>query len=312
MPAVYYPVSVLKFSLMSIFTFDLYLYYWFYRNWKFVRDQRNDPINVFWQTLFFPFTSYGLLRRIHEDLVAHKSEGRAVGASLFPSGLLAVLLFLAFSVGPNFFGDPYWLVSLLVFLLLVPPLRAINAMNGSTSFHLSRNSAIKIRHYIILAVGLPLLAFAVSASTGFMPPVSVVAGKDLFSWQKWAIRELTEIQPGERILYFYSDALLSYRVDSNVVTDRRLVSYYTDESGTEYLAAIEFDEILELHVLVGGYFDPTQIFACAVDGELLILYSSADRNEAPMLNEIKKRLPRDVPYILEDAVDFKCPDAKGA
>ena len=41
------------------------------------------------------------------------------------------------------------------------------------------------------------------------------------------------LEPGEKVLWFYSDGLLSIESDGNLLTDRRVVSYWEDEGIAE-------------------------------------------------------------------------------
>ena len=297
---------------MCIVTFHLYLFFWFYKNWQYVRDQKNEQISVFWRTIFFPLMSYALLDRIREDVEAINSKEQVVDVPQFPSGILAIALFLLFSIAPTYLDDPYWLVSFLAFTVLVPPLRAINALNGHSGFHYSRNSTLNVRHYILMVICVPLLALACGSSFGVLPPTSAIAGADLTSWQRKTIGDLSGIENDEQILFFYSNSFLSYRHDGNVVTDQRLISYFTDEIGQEQIGATKFDEIVELHVLRGSFFEPSVIVVCLEDDTYLYLLTSPDFDGDQMLNKIQMQLPGDVPYIVESTSDFTCAEVKGA
>jgi len=117
----YFPVSRLKLAVMSVATFNLYQVYWFYKNWK--NAQRvagvnaNAPIRAF----FYGLTSYWLFKLIrdHAQSVDPKRS--------LPAGNLALGV-LAFAIAANL-PDPYWLVTLLGFLPLLPVQAVVNRVN---------------------------------------------------------------------------------------------------------------------------------------------------------------------------------------
>ncbi len=308
---IFYPVSILKFSLLSIFTFDLYLFFWFYKNWKYIRDENHRNINVFWRTLFFNFSCYALLSDVNAEICRKQEYPPGAGYKTRPNGLLAILFFLLVSVSWRL-PDPYSLVSFLSFAPLLFAVNDINALNGRENYHYNRNSRLIFRHYALILIGLPIVGFLIASSTGVIPPTAVVAGADLSTRQVRMIREFAELEQYEQIDFFYSNAL-SLRDDGNIITDKRVVSYHTDEIGTRHVAAAYFEQILSLHVRVGSFFEPTFIMACMLDNEYLILLSGAqEKADRRFVDTIKARLPLSARFILEEGEDFECDVPTGA
>ena len=60
----YFVVSNKKLIFLSICTFDLYLVYWFYKNWKIVAVKGKEKNTPWAYALFSGLTSYGLFNRI--------------------------------------------------------------------------------------------------------------------------------------------------------------------------------------------------------------------------------------------------------
>jgi len=67
----YIPIS--RLVLLSILSLGMYEAYWIYKNWRFIKER--DPlysfILPFWRGFFGYFYCHSLLRRIHDDSVAH-------------------------------------------------------------------------------------------------------------------------------------------------------------------------------------------------------------------------------------------------
>jgi len=65
----WFSVSVPKLLVMSVLTLGLYRWYWFYKNWCVVRDQRGESVSPFWRSVFFVFFAYSLFSRVQVDAV---------------------------------------------------------------------------------------------------------------------------------------------------------------------------------------------------------------------------------------------------
>src|SRR4051812_24345977 len=50
----YHHVSPVKFIIYSICSLGLYNTYWFYKNWRYVRDRDGSNIRPFWRAIFSP------------------------------------------------------------------------------------------------------------------------------------------------------------------------------------------------------------------------------------------------------------------
>jgi hypothetical protein len=53
-----FPVSLLKLAAMSIATSGIYELYWFYRNWKLIKQRDEIEIMPFWRAFFAPLFCY--------------------------------------------------------------------------------------------------------------------------------------------------------------------------------------------------------------------------------------------------------------
>ena len=89
----------LKLVLMTFGTLGLYLVYWFYRNWKTIREVEGSEAWPFWRAVFSPIWSYGCFRAM-----ASIAEGRRRELAFSP-GMLALAYFLL-KKGPQEFLIP--------------------------------------------------------------------------------------------------------------------------------------------------------------------------------------------------------------
>jgi hypothetical protein len=149
----FFPVSLLKLTLMSVATFSLYQIYWFYRNWKCVHRLNDEKANAPIRAFFYPVTSYFLFRRIREN--AQKVDG---GAAL-QAGLLAIGVFVFSALWR--LPDPYWFVSLLGFLPLLPVQSLANRINRKVAPHADSNSRFGGWNIAGMVAGGLLLALAI-------------------------------------------------------------------------------------------------------------------------------------------------------
>ncbi len=112
-PSVYFfTTSTRKLVWMSICTFGIYQLYWFYKNWVLIKQRTGQPLMPFWRAFFSAIWAYSCFRHIKTVAVDNNFE-----VSL-PIGFLALTYFVLGGMGllPN----PYWVVSFLSFIPLLP------------------------------------------------------------------------------------------------------------------------------------------------------------------------------------------------
>jgi hypothetical protein len=118
----FFPVSPLKLVIMSTVTFGIYEIYWFYKNWKLIKQRTESDIMPFWRALFGVFFCYSCFKEIKE---VSKTQG-----VVFPSspGLLATV-WIVLTIASRL-PDPYWLVCLVAPLVLIPIQKVVNNLNA--------------------------------------------------------------------------------------------------------------------------------------------------------------------------------------
>lgn len=70
----YYVVRPSKFYLLSVLTINLYLVYWFYRNWRLIKERDKDTSWPPMRGLFFVFFTHSLMTDINEALKTAKKD----------------------------------------------------------------------------------------------------------------------------------------------------------------------------------------------------------------------------------------------
>src|SRR5580698_7122097 len=69
---VFFPVSPLKLVVMSTVTFGLYEVYWFYQNWKLIKQRTGLNIMPFWRAVFGVLFCYPFFREVEDAAASRK------------------------------------------------------------------------------------------------------------------------------------------------------------------------------------------------------------------------------------------------
>lgn len=119
----FFSISSEKLMLLSVLTLNIYDLYWFYRNWKEVKESEGTHIRPFWRAFFSVFFCYGLFERV---MRAAEAKGFSIRYSVSQITVAYILL----AVGGNIWGrmDPLGAfidIPIFVALLLLTPLPLI-------------------------------------------------------------------------------------------------------------------------------------------------------------------------------------------
>lgn len=128
----YFTTSNFKLTVMSICTFGIYELYWFYKNWVLIKERTGQNIMPFWRAFFGPIWAYSCFKHIKNS-----SNEFNLPESL-SIGLLALTYFVLHSLWR--LPDPYWLVSIFSFLLLIPANNVALKINRSLIPEFTDNS----------------------------------------------------------------------------------------------------------------------------------------------------------------------------
>jgi hypothetical protein len=155
----YFPVSLIKFAVLSICTFGLYEFYWFYKNWQRVKEREHSDIMPFWRAFFAFFFCYSLFRRIGQS--AKGSNLPSISAGGLVAGWIIVRLLYRL---PN----PYSLVCFFAFLFLMPIQQTVNKINTKHAPNHDPNS--RFRAWNVVAVVVGGICFVLAIIGSFLPP----------------------------------------------------------------------------------------------------------------------------------------------
>lgn len=108
-----------KLVIMSVVTLGFYQLYWFYQQWRRVRDVGREPIWPFVRMFFTVIFCYALFRRV-ADAAAQR------GLDYVPSAGACTLGFVVFTMLFPL-PDPWWMLSLFSAFPMVPIQRAASA-----------------------------------------------------------------------------------------------------------------------------------------------------------------------------------------
>jgi hypothetical protein len=158
---VYFPVSITKFLVMHFCTLGTYQFYWFYENWKIIREREHTAISPFWRTFFAFIFCYALFEAIRNSAASLKMPQLASTHVLATVWILLSMLWIL--------PDPYWLASFLSICLLVPIQQMATWVNQSSAPNADRNDRFTAWNKFAIAIGGPL--FVVGAIAAFLPRV---------------------------------------------------------------------------------------------------------------------------------------------
>ena len=172
----YFSVSTTKLILMSIFTLGLYEIYWFYKNWNHIKTRTRQKIRPFWRAIFSVFYCYSLFRAVRESVDSH--AGRQ---EINPGWLAAGYIILSISYK---LPDPYWLVSLMAFLPLLPVQGAINNINATVAPAAARNGNFSVKNIFVMIMGglcLVLVALDMGVSSNYSTSTGQSVWEEFYS-----------------------------------------------------------------------------------------------------------------------------------
>lgn len=121
----FFPTSKTKLIVLSVCTFGIYQFYWFYKNWQILKINQGLEILPFWRTFFTPVFCYSLFKSVRDcagenGVEVKYNQGTLTAVYIF----LSLMLFI-----PNI--PPYISIpaTVLAVLVLIPVQDAVNLLN---------------------------------------------------------------------------------------------------------------------------------------------------------------------------------------
>lgn len=149
---IYFAVSTVKLLLLSLSTLGLYQFYWFYKNWQLIKAREQSRISPSWRAFFGYFFCYALFRRIRES-------AQTTGAQSLPAELLTTAWIITNLLAG--IPDPYWLLTFLSVVFLVPVQVAANRVNAAQAPLHDPNARFTSGNIATVIIGGLLLVLAV-------------------------------------------------------------------------------------------------------------------------------------------------------
>ncbi|HET7462739.1 MAG TPA: hypothetical protein VFJ82_15905 [Longimicrobium sp.] len=155
----FHPLAIHKLVVMSLCTLGLYEVYWFYRNWRRVRERTGESMMPFWRSLFAPLWAYTLFEDVDDEALRRQIQ------SGWSSVMLAVAFFLMSATWR--LPEPFSLISLFSFLPLIPVQNTINQMAARRG--VQPNAQFGVWHIAVMLLG---ALFLVLAAIGSLLPAA--------------------------------------------------------------------------------------------------------------------------------------------
>lgn len=149
----FFAVSLLKLGVLSICTLGLYELYWFYRNWQLIRSREQTNITPLLRAFFAVLFCYPCFGRIGQ-------QGVSLGITPpLAAGVLATAWIITSITWK--LPDPYWLISLLAVVFLLPVQAYVNRINEASAPGHDPNARFSAWNWLTVGVGGCLLVLAI-------------------------------------------------------------------------------------------------------------------------------------------------------
>jgi ABC-type uncharacterized transport system permease subunit len=149
------------FSVLSLVTFGIYPCFWSYYQWKHIKQRDQLDIIPAVRALFLPLWLYSLAKNIQESAVQHNLPKR------YSSGVIAIVYFVLSFL--HKLPDPYWLVSLLAFSVMIPVVRTNNLVLEKEIPSIEKNPKVGIVKWILIGLGFAFFLLALMGT--FFPEI---------------------------------------------------------------------------------------------------------------------------------------------
>lgn len=191
-----------------------------------------------------------------------------------------------------------WSAALVVLLLLFFMVRALKA---TMAYHRERRDADPTYRGATMwqyALGTPVCAALIAflgigtlTEIGLLPPSQAVTDDELSTVHRAYLVNKGFLKKDEKVVLFYSNANWSIAADGNLLTDKRVISWYTDDMGETTVQQIPLDDIDTVHVNThGGLRDTSVVQVVKFDGTGTQLFmTSGPEGDEKFVNYIRDK-----------------------
>lgn len=158
----FFPTSKTKLIVLSVCTFGIYQFYWFYKNWQILKINQGLEILPFWRTFFTPVFCYSLFKKVREC-----AESNGIEVKYNPGTLTAGYIFLSVTFFipniPTYISIPAMVMAVLV---LIPAQSVINLLNVKVIPDIQINKKFGGGNIVAVVIGVlfwVLMVFAISS-----------------------------------------------------------------------------------------------------------------------------------------------------
>jgi hypothetical protein len=144
---VFWPVSVSKVLILSIATFGIYHWVWFYRNWRYLRQVEGQKVLPVLRSIFGLIFCHSLFKKVQSKVL----EALPNQKPLSPTKL--ALSYIALTLAANAPGY-LWLITFLAVIPLITVQKTINLLNQSQCETLKLNSKYTLLTIVSIILGL--------------------------------------------------------------------------------------------------------------------------------------------------------------
>jgi len=163
----FFTVSACKLIVMSIFTFNMYSFYWFYKNWKLIKLRTGANILPFWRIFFHYIWVYSCFKQIKLKAIESKINTK------FPLLILS-LLYVALAISPSLehlfptvFPKEFLYIYLLSFIPIIYANKTAVAVNKKFIPEFKNNSRFSVVNWVAIAGGLLILLAIITTTVLF-------------------------------------------------------------------------------------------------------------------------------------------------
>jgi hypothetical protein len=265
----YHHVSLVKFIIYSICSFGLYLIYWFYKNWRYVRDRDGSDIRPFWRAIFSPIWCFHLAR----DIAGTHGNVNTALIGLVPIGYLGALL-------SQRLPEPYdWLglASFVPIIYLVVLIHQINRQRGARGPFYAR---VRVHHALLCLLGASLMGLAIFGTVAGTPSTKVLMGGEIDAKHIQWLRAAGILNSDEIVEFFYSTGILSIKGEGYLVTDKRVIAYEsTSDPGKPSVQSAFYKDIKDINVEYSdSTFSNTEVsISIGEDDDFSLKFSTEDK-----------------------------------